>query len=376
MIRSWRLPLVVVVTAYLITASPTPTGAQTSSQTPPPSSETPKPPILTLFTTPENAMLRLHGASDLAGVTPFDLPPTATGKYSVISQGPGFARTQGVIYLPPRGQLPFVISEPPGVTPLLILRGLNVPGVGDISCGHEYRGVALATAAAGGTFGAIRSQLFYRDRLDEQGEYAASRAENYRDARNAWLIYTGAVWGVSAIDYWIRPRFAMSETTPSRLTLAVPKVSRGGAVWRSLLVAGAGQEYAGHRTRSLVWLSAVLFSGAGYVVGDYQVNYGQTQVDAAEEQVAYALIEADSLGPSGSSALYDAQLQLQQAEGNLQASEDVRQGFLIAIIGFHLLSLIDASIMQITLPAPTGPKISAIVPIRPDGPAVAVSLRF
>lgn len=365
MIRSWRHTLVAFA-GLVVAASPGFSRAQTPDPSVPAGSETPKPPILTIFTAPDNAMLTLHGPTDFAGVTPFDLPETATGKYSVTSVEFGFARTQGVVYLPPRGGLPAMLSEPPGVTAVLILRGLNAPGVGDISCGHEYRGIALATAAAGGTFGAVRSQLFYRDRLDEEGAYAASRAQNYRDARNAWLIYTGAVWGVSAIDYWIRPRFALKESTPSRLTLAAPKVSRSGAVWRSLLAAGAGQEYAGHRTRSLVWLTAVLFSGAGYVVGDYQVNYGETQVQAAQAEV-------DSAGPS---ELYDANLQLQQAEQNLQASEDVRTGFLIATIGFHLLSLIDASIMQIALPGPSAPKVSAVVPIRPDGPAVAVSLRF
>jgi hypothetical protein len=363
MLRDWRTPLLALAwlgTLPLSGHAQSAAGASGSPATPP------IPPVLTLDTTPAKARLELRGPTDLAGVAPVVFPPDVTGQFSVICQGPGIARTQGVIFVPPRGQLPFILSEPPGLSALVILRGLNAPGVGDISCGHEYRGVTFALAGAGGTFGAVRSQLFYRDRLDETGAYAASRADDYRDARNAWLIYTGAVWGLSAIDYWIRPRFAMSETTPSQLTLAVPKVSRFGAVWRSLLVAGAGQEYGGHRTRAVVWLAAVLGCGAGYVVADYQVNYGETQLESAQEQVYTA----------GPSEIEDALLAVQQKQNNLQASEDLRTSFAIATLGFQALSLIDACIMQIALPVPSEPKISATMPLRPDGPAVAVSVRF
>jgi hypothetical protein len=366
MIRDWRLGLAALAWLGLAHAAALAQQQPAGGTAAPTASSPTTPPTLTIMTVPKNVRITLSGPPDLAGDTPLDLPPTVTGRFSVVSRSPGFARTQGVVYIPPRGQLPFLLSEKPGISTVLIFRGLNVPGVGDISCGHEYRGIALATAAAGGTFGAIRSQLFYRDRLDEVGDYAASRAENYKDARNSWLIYTGAVWGVSALDYWIRPRFGMAGTAPTSLTLEVPKVTRGSVVWRSLLVAGAGQEYAGHRTRALIWLSGLLGSGAGYVVANYQVDYGKTQVQFAQQQV-------DSAGPSEEQ---DAQLQLEQAQSNLQASYDLRHGFAWAMIGFQALSLFDAAIMQIALPAPAESKISATIPITPDGPAVLVSYHF
>src|SRR3989442_6998023 len=72
-------------------------------------------PILTLFTDPENAAMDLDGPSSITGRTPVDLPSTVTGRYSIVVQGAGFSRTQGVVFLPPRGSLPFVVSEPPGL---------------------------------------------------------------------------------------------------------------------------------------------------------------------------------------------------------------------------------------------------------------------
>jgi hypothetical protein len=301
------------------------------------------------------------------GTTPLDLPATLEGRFSTVVQGSGLALTQGVIYVPPKGQVPYMLSEPPGVTPVLILRGLNAPGVNAISCGHAYRGVTFSLAAAGGAFGAIRSQIYYRQRLDEVGDYAASRAENYKDARNAWLIYTGAVWGLSAVDYWIRPRMRLSAATPLSMTLEVPNVTRTGAVWRSLLVPGAGQEYAGHRTRGVVWLAGLLASGAGWVIADYYVNYSATQLNGT-------IAQAETAGPS---EIANAELQVQQAQRKLDSWQDTRYGWGLAMAGFEALSLIDAMVMHLSPLQPTqSAKFSAIVPITPDGPAVGVSMRF
>ncbi len=334
---------------------------------PPPSAAAAPPPILTLFTIPENADVSLDGSTDIVGRTPLDLPPTATGNYSIVVEGAGFSRTQGVIVLPTRGQLPFVTSEPPGVSPGLLLRGFNWPGVPSITSGRVARGMTMTAVAAGTALMAVRSHFSYRQRLDEVGDFAADRARDEKRFRDAWLIYGGAVWGVSALDYWIRPRLDLSETTPTRLTLEVPKVSRVGAVWRSLLVPGAGQEFANHRTRSIVWLGAALLSGAGYVVADYRVQRDETNVKWAE-------IFVDSAGPS---EVTIRELELERQRRDLQASEDLRRGFAIATASIYALNFIDALIMPLTLPVPTGPKVSSIRPILlPEAPGIAVSLRF
>jgi hypothetical protein len=342
-------------------------GQMQESGTPVRPSESPKPSVLTILTVPGNADVTLRGNSDLAGRTPIDVPPLMTGLHTVVVQGPGFSRTQGVIFLPPRGGLPFVVSESPGVSAGLILRGFNFPGVPDWTSGRFGRGFTLAASAFGAGFMAVRSHASYRQRLDEVGQFSEDRAQDEKGYRNAWLIYGAAVWGTSALDYWIRPRLSLSETTPTRLTLRVPKAGRGSAIWRSLLVPGAGQESGNHRTRSIVWLSTVLLSGAGCVVADYRVLRDETELKWAKIQLANA-------GPSEQA---QRQLESEQATRSVEASKDVLRGFVIATASLHALNLIDAMIMPLNMAAPDKPKVSSIVPIMlPDGPGVAVSLRF
>jgi hypothetical protein len=325
------------------------------------------PPILTLFTLPEDADIRLKGETDLAGRTPLDVPGTVSGRYSIIITGGSFARTQGVIYMPQRGGLPFVLSEPREGSMGLFLRGLNYPGVPDLSSGRESRGIALAATATGGLAGAVRAHLAYRDRLNEVGAYAADRATDERRQRNDWLIFSGGVWALSAIDYWIRPRIDLAETTPTRLSLDVPQVNRFGAAWRSLFVPGAGQEFANHRTRSVVWLSGVLLAGAGAVVADYLVQRGETNVK-------WAGIAVSSAGPS---ELPGALLKLEQEERDLDDRRDFRRGLIVAALSIHALNFMDAMIMPLTIKPPSRPKVSEIRPmILPGSTVLAMTVRF
>lgn len=317
--------------------------------------------VLTIFTAPGNADVALRGPMDLAGRTPIDVPPLMTGAYSVVAQGPGLSRTHGVIFLPPPGGLPFIVSEPLGV------RGLNFPGVPDMMSGRGNRGFTLATSAVGAGFMAVRAHIFYRRRLDEVGNFAADRAQNEKDYRNAWMIYGLSVWGASAVDYWIRPRISLTETTPTRLTLGVPVASRGGAVWRSLLIPGAGQEFGNHRTRSVVWLTATLFSGAGYVVSDYRTRRDETDLK-------WAKIRADNATPS---ELVQRKLEFDQARRSRDESKDIRRGFVVGTLSLHALNILDATMMRLNLQAPEKPKISSIAPIMlPDGPGVGIALSF
>jgi hypothetical protein len=324
--------------------------------------------VLTVLTEPLNVQMTLSGTSRLTGPTPLDIPPNMVGVHKVLIAGQaGIARTQGSIFLPPSGGLPFVVSEEPGLSPALLLRGLNFPGIPDLMGGQIGRGMGFTTAALGAGVMAVRAHIFYRDRLDEVGPFAADRAEDERYGRNAWLTYGAAVWGMSALEYWIRPRFSLIETTTSRLTLGVPKVTRVGAMARSLFLPGAGQEYANHRTRGIVWLTAVLGSGAGYVVTDYRVRRDETDLK-------WAQINLDLAGPS---TAVQRQAELGQAQRSLNASKDIRTGFLIGIVGFYALNVADATIMYLTLPAPEKPKVSSISPIMlPDGPGIGVSVQF
>lgn len=342
-------------------------GQSSAGDTPFRATGTPEPSVLTIFTVPENAEITVQGEAGVVGRTPLDLPALMTGLHSIVVQSEGLARTQGVISVPPRGGLPFVASEPPGPSFLLLYRGLNFPGVPDLRSGRTGRGATLTAAGVSAVTLVVARQFRYRERLDEVGDYAADRARDERSYRNAWLIYGAATWGMSALDYWIRPRLSLIETTPTRLTVGVPRATRGGAVWRSILVPGAGQEFGNHRTRSVVWLGSVLMAGAGYVVSDYKV-------DRDETDYKFAQLNADSAGPSEQAQRNE---ELDQAERSLEASENIRQGFFIGIFALHAINIVDAMIMPLRLRGPDKPKVASIGPAwLQDGPGVVVSLRL
>lgn len=349
--------------AALTLATPSLAQGQAPPRPPAPTKST----VLTIFTVPENANVTLRGKSDLTGHTPLDVPPLMTGSYSILVDGPGLSRTQGIIYLPQPGGLPFIVSEQPGPSLALLLRAINFPGVTSMTGGRKARGVSLATSAFGAGFMAVRAHIVYRDRLNEVGEFAVDRAEDEKAQRDAWALYGVAVWGASAIDYWIRPRLSLNETTTSRLTLGVPTPSRGGAVWRSILVPGAGQEFGNHRTRSVVWLSMVLIGGAGYVVTDYRV-------DRDETDLKWAQINVDTAAPP---ELAQRQAELRQAEHSLNESRDIRHGFVVGTVAVYALNVFDSMVMYLKLQAPDKPKVASIAPIMlPDGPGIGFSARF
>ena len=322
---------------------------------------------LTLVTEPKGAILALSGTSGVTGRTPIDVPASITGRYKVELQGAGFSRSQGAIFIPPNGALPYVTSESRGISPGLIVRGLNYPGVPDLTSGHPARGAALTVAATSALTMATVSHFTYRKRLDDLGSLAQDRAWEAKWFRDAWLVYGGAVLGASAFDYWIRSRIDLKETTPTSMTLGAPTVSRGGAIWRSLFLPGAGQEFANHRMRAAAWLSAALLTGAGIVVADNKVRQDETDLK-------WANIALSNATPSEQA---QRQRDVDQARRDLQASDDIRRGFVTATVSLHALSLLDAMVMPVNRAGAPASKTSFVTPaLGPGAAGVAVSVRF
>ncbi len=298
MIRSRVIGLLVL--AALFYSFPRPASGQAPGGSPPPKpgrtaadSRARAPGILTLVTEPNSAFLSLSGSSGITGRTPLDVPASMIGRYKIVVQGVGFSRSEGSIYIPPKGALPFVASEPRGVSPELILRGFNYPGLPDFTSGHRARGVVLAAAGTSALVMAGTSHLTYRRRLDDPGS-------------------------------------------------------------------------ANHRTRGAGWLGAMLLTGAGIVVADNHVQQDKTDLKWAKADLSNA-------APSEQA---QKQLEVDQARRNLQASDDIRRGFVIASVWLHVVNLVDAAVMPLTVPA-TAPKSSSITPaLGPGGAGVAVTLRF
>lgn len=322
---------------------------------------------VTILAEPLGIQLDFSGELSIRGRSPLELPPAATGRFSLLAEGAGVARTQGVFRIAGAGNQAEALSEPPGMSMGLLVRSLNFPGFPAITARRAPRGAILTLAGTGAIFGAVRSHLRYRERLDEFGDYAEDRTLDDRRARDSWIEYGAATWGLSALDNMIRPRFTVRETSTSRLALVVPSTTRGGSLWRSLLVPGAGQEFAGHRFRGSFWLSAALAAGAGMVVANVSVDQKQTKVDWAE-----ALI--DSAGPSERLL---RQREWEVLRNQLQEAQDARRGMGIAILGIWAANVIDAAVMTVSpIPESEPGRLQASFPISPDGPAVAIRYRF
>ena len=323
---------------------------------------------LTILTAPPDARVTMSGASEVHGTAPLDVPGVLAGRYSMTLSALGYSSSQGVIFVPPRGGRPYLLSESPGLGGGLILRSLNLPGAPDISAGHTGRGIALATAAAGGLTGFIRADIFYLDDADKLDPTSQADAADWKYQRNIWAAYTGGVWVLSALDYIVRARVDLLESTPTRITVGAPPVGRGSVFLRSLLVPGAGQEFANHRGRSFYWLSAALASGAAYVIAVDSHHRIQNDLDRAEENLAAA--------PPEDVPAREAEVAHFEESEKTSAKVERNLGYLTLLV--YVSNLIDAAVlMPIQSANPPAPsKVSLSLPVSPDGVGFAISRRF
>jgi len=348
-----------------------PLGEPTDVPPPPPpsTSGTPAagPPILTVLTSPPNVSLTISGATEVYGRTPMDLPSSVVGRFSLLAQGGGVAKTQGVFSFSPRGEAPYSLSEPPGMSAGLLIRSLNYPGIPAMTVKRPLRGLPMTLAETGAIVQAARAHVDYRDRLNEPGAFAGIRAREERRVRNAWIVYGAGVWGVSAIDYWIRPRFSVQEATPSRLSLLVPTLDRQEVVVRSMIIPGAGQEFANHTSRGALWVAGVLAAGAGFTAAHAVVQHKRGDIE-------FNALLADSAGPT------DQLRYLREIEvlrNDQKSAEDVRRGFGYAALAIYAANIVDALVLSIgPPPAKAPPRVSATFPLRPDGASFVLTYRY
>ena len=336
------------------------------------------PPTLTVLTQPAGVWLRFQGPSRIQGLAPLELPPSFQGRFSLVADGPNVARTQGVLFIPARGTPAKLLSESGAMSGGLLIRSLSYPGLPNITAKRPLRGGILAVAATGGLAASGYEHFKYRDRLDESGAEAGDRALDHRKARNSWAKFAGATYGISALDYMIRPRLAIEESTPARVTLSVPTVNRGGVIWRSVLVPGAGQDYANKRVRGALWLGAALTAAAGFVVADGIVERDQTDVDWAQAAIDSA--GSGPFGPTEQLAHLERLHKLEVSRNDLQSSEDLRRGVRYALIGVYVANILDAFLVPTRGPGASmvpEPRVStSLVPLAPSGPTVQVTYRF
>jgi len=321
---------------------------------------------LTVLTSPAEARLTLWGPSDIVGTAPLDLPSTWIGVFKVRVEAPGYARANGLIELPARSFRPTLISERPGISPGLLVRSLNFPGVPALSSGHKERGLAFLTAGVGGLAATARDHFRYRDKLQGSDVDSEDRAKDFHYARNRWAAYTGAVWGLSAIDYIIRARIDLVESTPTRITVAAPKLHRTSVVWRSILVPGAGQDYANRNMRGFGWLGITLASGAAWTIAEESHHRIETKLARAESLLAVA----------GPTEIFTRQANVQHFQSLQETSKQLRDGLMIATGTLYLANVLDAATIPLTRNEEKKAKLSLAAPFRPREPMLALQYRF
>jgi len=321
---------------------------------------------MTLISSPADAWVALRGSSELMGNSPLDLGPGWSGRYIVTITAPGCATARGALFFPPRGSRPYSLSDPPGVSGGLLLRSLNVPGVPELMSGSQRRGLALLTAGAGGVLAMTRDHIKYRDNLANPDEESQDRARNFRYARARWALYTGAVWGLSALDYIVRPRMSLLESIPTRVTVGTPRLKRADVVWRSILIPGAGQDYANRRVRGLFWLGASLSSGAAFIIADESHYRIRTKLGRAR-----ALLAAASPGE-----VPDRQADVDHFTSLEETSRRLVHELTIGTAGIYLANIIDAGIVPLNGGSTAVKKASIEAPLGARRAAIALRYRF
>jgi hypothetical protein len=322
---------------------------------------------MTVLTAPPGARVALHGASRLSGLSPLELPSGWNGRYSVRVGAPGFATAQLLLAVPSTGEAPYSLSEEPGLSPGLLFRSLSLPGVPDLSAGRTARGWVLVGAAVVGGAGAARAEKLHSRDLKAGDSEAADRAKDDRIYRNRWLGYVGTVWAMSALDYIARPRVTLLEATPNRVTLGIPRVTRAAMLWRSILVPGAGQEFAGQSVRGAAWMAATLACGAGFVIADFEYARDLTRLARGESDYL-------ALDPMLRPTYLPTVRQLRK---NSESSRKWRNGFVTATLGFYAINVLDALTVPIRRDDGTGePRFTLAAPVTPEQAGLTLSYRF
>jgi hypothetical protein len=294
------------------------------------------------------------------------LEPLWTGRYRVTIEAPGHATVHGAILFPEDGSEPVARSEPPGITPGILLRSLNVPGVPHLLSHRAARGAAFLVAGAGGLGAMVRNDAEYRDRRDLPDVESQDRAGDFRHARRSWTIYTGTVWGLSALDYIVRARMGVLESTPTRVTVGAPRLSRAGVMGRSILIPGAGQDHANRKLRGLVWLGATLASGAAYFVAVESRHQILTKLTRAEALLATA-------GPDEFAA---RQADVEHFAGREESSRQLVNGLALGTAGIYIANILDAGIVPLGGAPSRTEKVSLVAPVHSRRAEIALVYRF
>jgi hypothetical protein len=155
------------------------------------------------------------------------------------------------------------------------------------------------------------------------------------------------------------------EATPTRVRVSAPRLTRVNVVWRSVLVPGAGQDYANHKGRGLFWLGATLLSGAAYFIADESHHRIVTKLGRSRILLATA----------GPGEIADRQADVDHFTSLEETSRQLVDGLAIGSVGLYVANVLDAGIVGIG-GSTANSKVSFSAPASPRRAAVALTYRF
>jgi hypothetical protein len=208
-----------------------------------------------------------------------DLDGLSDGRYDLILGGDRSRTTRNRLWVGPKGPElapwsgPTALLMPPGLADLLHrdVHGAVYLTAGLGSAALWWKLDRDADDAKAALADARERQLtatgadWTRARLDES-RARADFADDDR-MRKIWLAYTGGLWLGSAAETWLlTPSATLSPGEEGEWVVHAAPRSRGAALWRSLLIPGAGQRFVGRDTRANFFLGSCLAATAASLI--------------------------------------------------------------------------------------------------------------
>jgi hypothetical protein len=302
--------------------------------------------------------LSLRGDAKVSGVSPLRIPGPLTGDYWLTAEGRGFEKQRGRVSIRLDEEGSRIVGQGAVSPAQNMRRAFLFPGYAQV--GYSEHGRAILMGATGiaslvmvgfaqddlwdetDEKEAVESQLASatnaddRARLQRDLREAEEEESLARSQRNLYLYSTAAVWGISLADAaFFSPRFDVSAANETGLSISMHKRTRPGAIARSLLFPGLGQQYNGQSTKAF-------FVAAGGILGTAIFLTQHEDVLQAESEFDQVSVRAANTPLGEERDLLLEQAKLKAVERDSQARQ--RLWTLLGLGGFWGISLLDTAL--------------------------------
>ena len=319
----------------------------------------------------------LDGAYALRGITPFSLE--AAGAYTRVRVGGrGFEWRRAQLGWDSQGR-PVIINDSRRRAWL----GTLLPGGGSLLSGRPFHGVMEFASTAYLALGAIHAAddrdgaLADYERwkrlaetandptaYEKEAALASSLWEEYRNHYDRQVLATGILLGLGVVESWWFNRPLDAQIRGQQIGLSVPRLSRGKAVFASLILPGMGQAYR-NQWRSGLYLGAEAGLVQGFLESYRRRNLHQLRLDAAQASLDAG--DADAPDADG----------LRHLEDRVQTAEDDMHLFAALAGGVWLINVMDTVFTQPAGERPRGRAPRLALLSSPSGtPGLGWSARF